>query len=114
ERRPGLRRSESGWTHRRVACSFADAMGRSPGSCYWSSAAWRRQGLLRIGAGETNHCLAAHVARPPGPRGRPVATRCPVSATLSPPPNHAVVDVRPGDLDTATEVDGWLQEYAVS
>jgi RNA polymerase sigma-B factor len=37
-----------------------------------------------------------------------------VSATLSPPPNHAVVDVRPGDLDTATEVDGWLQEYAVS
>ena len=37
-----------------------------------------------------------------------------MSATLSPLPNHAVVDVRPGDLDTATEVDGWLQEYAVS
>jgi RNA polymerase sigma-B factor len=37
-----------------------------------------------------------------------------VSATPSPLPNHAVVDVRPGDLGTATEVDGWLQEYAVS
>jgi RNA polymerase sigma-B factor len=37
-----------------------------------------------------------------------------VSATLSPLPNHAVVDVRPGDLHTATEVDSWLQEYAVS
>jgi RNA polymerase sigma-B factor len=37
-----------------------------------------------------------------------------VSATLSPLPNRAVVDVRSGDLDTATEVDGWLQEYAVS
>jgi RNA polymerase sigma-B factor len=37
-----------------------------------------------------------------------------VSATLSPLPNRAVVDVRPGPLDTASEVDGWLQEYAVS
>jgi RNA polymerase sigma-B factor len=37
-----------------------------------------------------------------------------VSATLSPLPNDAVVDVRPDDLGTATEVDGWLQEYAVS
>jgi RNA polymerase sigma-B factor len=37
-----------------------------------------------------------------------------VSTTLSPLPNRAVVDVRPGDLDTASEVDGWLQEYAVS
>ena len=37
-----------------------------------------------------------------------------MSATLSPSPNHAVVDVRPGDLDAATEVGGWLQEYAVS
>jgi hypothetical protein len=54
EARPRRRRSESGWTHRRVACSFPDAMGLSPGSCPWSSAAWRRQGLLRIGAGETN------------------------------------------------------------
>jgi hypothetical protein len=54
EARPRRRRSESGWTHRRFACSFADEMGLSPGSCPWSSAAWRRQGLLRIGAGETN------------------------------------------------------------
>jgi Sigma-70 region 2 len=60
--------------------------------------------LPRIGEGETNLAWLLMLPRPPGP----------VSATLSPLPNHAVVDVRPGDLDTATEVGGWLQEYAVS
>jgi hypothetical protein len=28
--------------------------------------------------------------------------------------NHAVLDVRPGDQDAATEVEGWLQAYATS
>ena len=29
-------------------------------------------------------------------------------------PNHAVLDVRPGDEDAATAVEGWLREYATS
>ena len=29
-------------------------------------------------------------------------------------PNHAVVEVRPGDQATATQVEGWLQDYATS
>jgi RNA polymerase sigma-B factor len=37
-----------------------------------------------------------------------------VSTTISQFSDHAVVDVRPGDQDAATEVDGWLQAYAVS
>src|SRR4029453_6806118 len=113
EARPRRRRSESGWTHRRVACSFPDArpISRQLPLVERDMEATRFAEDRRRG---DQHCLAAHVARPPGPRGRPVTTRGPVSVTLSPPPNHAVVDVRPGDLDTATEVDGWLQEYAVS
>jgi RNA polymerase sigma-B factor len=42
------------------------------------------------------------------------STRCPVSTTIPQLPNHAVVDVRPGDQDAATEVEGWLQAYATS
>jgi RNA polymerase sigma-B factor len=37
-----------------------------------------------------------------------------VSTTISQPPDHAVVDVRPGDQAAATEVEGWLQDYAAS
>jgi hypothetical protein len=38
----------------------------------------------------------------------------PVSATIPQLPNHAVVDIRPGDQAAATEVDSWLQAYAAS
>jgi RNA polymerase sigma-B factor len=37
-----------------------------------------------------------------------------VSASISQPPGHAVVDVRPGDQAAATEVDAWLVAYASS
>jgi RNA polymerase sigma-B factor len=37
-----------------------------------------------------------------------------VSATLFQPPDHVVVDVRPGDQTAADEVEGWLQAYASS
>ena len=37
-----------------------------------------------------------------------------MSTTLPQLPNHAVVDVRPGDREAATEVEGWLQDYATS
>jgi RNA polymerase sigma-B factor len=37
-----------------------------------------------------------------------------VSTTISHLPDHAVVDVRPGDRDAATEVEAWLHAYATS
>ena len=37
-----------------------------------------------------------------------------MSTTISQLPDHAVVDVRPGDQAAATEVEGWLQDYATS
>ena len=37
-----------------------------------------------------------------------------MSTTISQLPDHAVVDVRPGDQAAATEVEGWLQDYAAS
>jgi RNA polymerase sigma-B factor len=37
-----------------------------------------------------------------------------VSATLPQLSNDAVLDVRPGDQNAATQVDGWLREYATS
>ena len=37
-----------------------------------------------------------------------------MSTTISQLPDHAVVDVRPGDHAAATEVEGWLQDYAIS
>jgi RNA polymerase sigma-B factor len=37
-----------------------------------------------------------------------------VSATLFQPPDHVVVDVRPGDQTAADAVEGWLQAYASS
>jgi RNA polymerase sigma-B factor len=37
-----------------------------------------------------------------------------VSITISQLPDHAVIDVRPGDQAAATEVDAWLQHYASS
>jgi RNA polymerase sigma-B factor len=37
-----------------------------------------------------------------------------VSTTIAPVPDHVVVDVRPGDQEAATEVEGWLQAYATS
>jgi RNA polymerase sigma-B factor len=37
-----------------------------------------------------------------------------VSTTIPQLPNHAVLDVRPGDQDAATAVEGWLREYATS
>jgi RNA polymerase sigma-B factor len=37
-----------------------------------------------------------------------------VSTSVSLRPNHAVVDVRPGDQAAASQVEGWLQEYATS
>jgi RNA polymerase sigma-B factor len=42
------------------------------------------------------------------------SNEAPVSATISRLPNHAVVDVHPGDQTAATEVEGWLQAYATS
>jgi hypothetical protein len=35
-------------------------------------------------------------------------------STIARHSNHAVVDVRPGDQEAATEVEGWLQDYATS
>jgi RNA polymerase sigma-B factor len=35
-------------------------------------------------------------------------------ATLPQLANDAILDARPGDQDTATQVDGWLQDYATS
>ena len=37
-----------------------------------------------------------------------------MSATLPQLPNDAVRDVRPGDQKAATEVEGWLQDHAIS
>jgi RNA polymerase sigma-B factor len=37
-----------------------------------------------------------------------------VSTTIPKLPNHAEMDVRPGDQDAATAVEGWLGEYATS
>ena len=37
-----------------------------------------------------------------------------MSTTISQLPDHAVVDVRPGDRAAATEVERWLQDYAIS
>jgi RNA polymerase sigma-B factor len=37
-----------------------------------------------------------------------------VSTTIPPHPNPAVLDVRPGDEDATTAVEGWLCEYATS
>jgi RNA polymerase sigma-B factor len=37
-----------------------------------------------------------------------------VSTTITPSADHAVLDVRPGDREAATEVEGWLQDYAIS
>jgi RNA polymerase sigma-B factor len=37
-----------------------------------------------------------------------------VSTTVPQLPRHGVLDVRPGDEDAATAVEGWLREYATS
>ena len=37
-----------------------------------------------------------------------------MSTTIPVRPDHAVVDVHPGDQAAATEVEGWLQDYATS
>jgi RNA polymerase sigma-B factor len=37
-----------------------------------------------------------------------------VATTVPQLPDHAVVDVRPGNQDAATAVEGWLQAYATS
>jgi RNA polymerase sigma-B factor len=37
-----------------------------------------------------------------------------VSTTIPQPPDHAVLDVNPGDQAAADEVDAWLQDYASS
>jgi RNA polymerase sigma-B factor len=37
-----------------------------------------------------------------------------VSTTISDLPDHAIVDVRPGDQEAATQVEGWLRDYATS
>jgi RNA polymerase sigma-B factor len=37
-----------------------------------------------------------------------------VVSTIPQRPSHAVLDVRPGDEDTATAVEGWLRDYATS
>ena len=37
-----------------------------------------------------------------------------MSTTIPLRPDHAVVDVRPGDQAAATEVEGWLQDHATS
>jgi RNA polymerase sigma-B factor len=42
------------------------------------------------------------------------STRCQVSTTITASPDHAVLEVRPDDQEAATEVDGWLAEYAAS
>jgi RNA polymerase sigma-B factor len=40
--------------------------------------------------------------------------RCWVSSAISLLPDHALLDVRPGDQEAATQVDEWLQDYATS
>jgi RNA polymerase sigma-B factor len=42
------------------------------------------------------------------------STRCQVTTTITASPDHAILEVRPGDQEAATEVDGWLAEYAAS
>ena len=37
-----------------------------------------------------------------------------MSSAISPRPDHALLDVRPGDQEAATQVDEWLQDYATS
>jgi RNA polymerase sigma-B factor len=37
-----------------------------------------------------------------------------VSTTIPLSPDHAVLDVRPGDQEAATQVEEWLQDYATS
>jgi RNA polymerase sigma factor (sigma-70 family) len=37
-----------------------------------------------------------------------------VSSAISLLPDHALLDVRPGDQEAATQVDEWLQDYATS
>jgi RNA polymerase sigma-B factor len=37
-----------------------------------------------------------------------------VSTTITPVPDHAVVDVRPGDQEAATQVEQWLQDYTIN
>jgi hypothetical protein len=37
-----------------------------------------------------------------------------VSATLPQLPRHAVLEIRPGDEEAETAVEGWLGEYATS
>jgi hypothetical protein len=37
-----------------------------------------------------------------------------VSTTLPQLPNHAVLEIRPGDEEAETAVEGWLGEYATS
>jgi RNA polymerase sigma-B factor len=37
-----------------------------------------------------------------------------VTTTIPQLPDHAVMDVRPGDRAAATQVDAWLQDYAIS
>jgi RNA polymerase sigma-B factor len=37
-----------------------------------------------------------------------------VSTTIHQPPDHAVIEVSPGDQAAATQVEGWLQAYAAS
>jgi RNA polymerase sigma-B factor len=37
-----------------------------------------------------------------------------VSATIPQLPNHAVLEIRPGDEEAETAVQGWLGEYAIS
>jgi RNA polymerase sigma factor (sigma-70 family) len=37
-----------------------------------------------------------------------------VSSAISLRPDHALLDVRPGDQEAATQIDEWLQDYATS
>jgi RNA polymerase sigma-B factor len=37
-----------------------------------------------------------------------------VSTAISLPPDHAVLEVRPGDQEAATQVEEWLREYAAN
>jgi hypothetical protein len=37
-----------------------------------------------------------------------------VSTTIPLFPDHAVLEVRPGDQEAATQVEAWLQAYATS
>jgi hypothetical protein len=36
-----------------------------------------------------------------------------VSTSITPLPDYAVLEVRPGDQEAATDVEGWLQAYMV-